>query len=128
MLSKSSLLGRAVAATSLLGSLRRVAASRSMTRNWSIAAVLLGTFLILPSLASATALPSKFTENTTLTSAGNPYTSSSTIESGVTLKVEPGVKFTINTLTVKGALKAEGTAENPIVFTSCAKTPAAGDW
>jgi hypothetical protein len=27
-----------------------------------------------------------------------------------------------------GALRAEGTADNPIVFTSAAPTPAAGDW
>ena len=81
-----------------------------------------------PTTASATELPSTITENTTLTAAGNPYTGSPTIASGVTVKVEPGVKFTIGTLTVKGTLKVEGTGEAPVVFTSSAKEPKAGDW
>lgn len=41
------------------------------------------------SIASAAALPATIKENTTLTSAGNPYTGTSTIESGVTLKIDP---------------------------------------
>lgn len=59
-----------------------------------LCAALGGLFLALaiaPSAASATALPEKITENTTLTAAGNPYTGSTTIESGVTLDVEPGL-------------------------------------
>ena len=79
--------------------------------------MLLGALLILPSFASATALPTKITENTTLAPAGNPYTGTTTIESGVTLNVEPGVKFTAVSITVKGTLSAEGTAEKPITFT-----------
>jgi len=92
-----------------------------------IIAAMLALFLLAPSAASATALPEKITENTTLTAAGNPYTGSSTIESGVVVKVEPGVKFTIGTLTVKGTLKAEGTAEEPVVFTG-AKEASPGEW
>ena len=102
--------------------------TRALIRIWVVWAVLLGTLLILPSVASATALPSKITENTTLTAAGNPYTGSPTIETGVTLKVQPGVKFTVGTMTVKGTLLAEGTAEEPVFFTSGAKEPKAGDW
>jgi YD repeat-containing protein len=52
----------------------------------------------------------------TLTAAGNPYTGTPTIESGVTVKVEPGVNLTLGTLTVEGTLKAEGTAEAPVAF------------
>ena len=89
----------------------------------------LAVLLLMPSAASATELPEKITENTTLTAAGNPYTGSSvTIESGVTVKVEPGVKLTVTALVVKGTLKAEGTAESPVLFTSAAEKPKAGDW
>jgi RHS repeat-associated protein len=84
-------------------------------------------FLLVPSLASATELPATIKENTTLTPASNPYTGTSTIESGVTVKVEPGVKFTIGSLTVKGTLLAEGTAEEPIVFTGKNKEKP-GEW
>ncbi len=82
----------------------------------------------LPSSTFATALPSVIKENTTLTPAGSPYTGTSTIETGVTLKVEPGVKLTVGQLTVQGTLKAEGTTGEPIVFTSAAKVPQARDW
>ena|GEM_PF-949734 len=83
--------------------------------------------LLVPSAAFATALPSTITENMTLTPAGNPYTGSPTIKSGVTVTVEPGVKLTLGLLQVEGTLKAEGTAENPIVFTG-AKEEKAGEW
>ncbi len=88
--------------------------------------------LVAPSAASATALPEKITENMTLPAAGNPYTGSSvTIEAGVTVQAEPGVvvKFSgsLSNLTVNGTLKAEGTAESPILFTSTSDS-AAGQW
>lgn len=55
-----------------------------------------------------------------------------TIEPGVTLRMHPGTSFEIqhwtNDLPSTGALRAVGTAERPIVFTSASKTPAAGDW
>ncbi len=84
--------------------------------------------LLAPAVASATALPSKIKENTTLTAAGNPYTGSTvTVESGATLKVEPGVKFLIYSLIVYGTLDVDGTAEEPVVFTG-SKEKAAGEW
>jgi RHS repeat-associated protein len=73
-------------------------------------------FLGLPIGAFATTLPSTITENTTLSAVGNPYTGATTIESGVTLTVEPGVHFTEANFTVKGTLDAEGTAEDPVLF------------
>lgn len=55
-----------------------------------------------------------------------------TIEPGVTLKMHPGTAFEVqhwtSDLPSSGALRAVGTAERPIVFTSASKTPAAGDW
>lgn len=55
-----------------------------------------------------------------------------TIEPGVILKMHPGTSFKIQHWTSEapstGALRAIGTAERPIVFTSAAATPAAGDW
>jgi RHS repeat-associated protein len=83
--------------------------------------------LAVASPASATVLPETIKENTTLTPASNPYTGVTTIESGVTLTVEPGVRFNITRMTVKGTLKAEGTAEKPIVFTGT-KEEKAQEW
>lgn len=55
-----------------------------------------------------------------------------TIEPGVTLKFSAGATMRIDaasgTQLARGALIASGTAAKPIVFTSAAATPAAGDW
>jgi RHS repeat-associated protein len=90
-------------------------------------AALLGLLLLVPSSASATALPSPITEDTTLTPAGNPYTGSTTIESGATLTVEAGVRLEPNLITVEGTLDVEGTEEEPVVFTG-SKEEKAGEW
>lgn len=86
--------------------------------------------------------------NQTIGLERSPYIipSSFIIQSGSTLTVSPGVVikfFNIHaSLTVNGTLRAEGTAENPIVFTSfkddtvggdtnndgSATSPAPGDW
>lgn len=74
---------------------------RSQVSVGLVAAVTTLTLVLLaPSVAVATTLPSTIKENTTLTPAGNPYTGSSTIEAGVTVKVEPGVVFKVGGLTV----------------------------
>jgi RHS repeat-associated protein len=83
--------------------------------------------IVAPSGASATALPSTITKNMTLTAAGNPYTGSPTIEAGVTVKAEPGAKFNVGKIAVKGTLIAEGTAEEPVVFTGT-KKEGPGEW
>jgi len=95
-------------------------------RIWAISAALLS-LLVFPSAASATALPASITEDMTLTSAGNPYTGIPTIQAGVTVKVEPGVKFTLGSMTVKGTLDVNGTAEEPVVFTGV-KEEKAAEW
>ncbi|AUX24625.1 hypothetical protein SOCEGT47_051640 [Sorangium cellulosum] len=55
-----------------------------------------------------------------------------TIEPGVTLRFEPGTWMRIERFTgefaASGALRAVGTPERPIVFTSAAEAPAPGDW
>lgn len=55
-----------------------------------------------------------------------------TIEPGVTLRFDKEVRLAVGSSTsggpATGALRAEGTAAKPIVFTSAAATPAAGDW
>ena len=81
--------------------------------------------------------------DTTWTLAGSPYilTSNVVIEVGITLTIEPGVEIRFNSGTglyisqyriydnwYHGALVAEGTADNPIIFTSNAATPSPGDW
>jgi len=85
--------------------------------------------VLVPSLASATALPATIEKSTTLTAAGNPYTNAGTvtIKSGVTVTAEPGAELKLGGLTVNGTLKTEGTTEKPVLFTSQTNT-AAGQW
>jgi len=97
-----------------------------------LAGVLLVAFATLPPIASATELPSTIAENTTLTTAGSPYTAGEvTIAAGVTVEVEPGVRVVgikeLARIFVKGTLKAEGTTGSPIVFTG-PKNEKAGEW
>ena len=73
--------------------------------------------LLLPSGAAASVLPSVISEETMLSAAGSPYTGDSTIEAGVTVKVDAGVEFSGVNLTVKGTLLVEGTSSDPVVFT-----------
>lgn len=99
------------------------------TRTSILVGVLVAIFaaILVPSAAFATALPEKITENMTLTAAGNPYTGSPTIEAGATVTAEPGVEFNLSKMIVKGTLKAEGTVEAPVLFTSV-KEEKAGEW
>jgi parallel beta-helix repeat protein len=67
------------------------------------------------------------------TVAGSPVivTATVTVNTGVTLRIEPGVivKFDAGTqLIVAGKLLADGTSDSIITFTSNAGTPAPGDW
>ena len=76
-------------------------------------------------------------QNTTWIAANNPYVieGSATVNSGVTLTIQPGVvvKFNPQTsgsqgvLTVNGALNAQGTATNKIYFTSIKDDSVGGD-
>lgn len=64
-------------------------------------------------------------------SPGTPPTTL-TVEPGVTLAFHPGIAMRIEAATgsfiATGALVAEGTATSPVVFTSSAARPQAGDW
>ncbi|MBX3207449.1 MAG: hypothetical protein KF764_20545 [Labilithrix sp.] len=55
-----------------------------------------------------------------------------TIEPGVVMRFEPETAFKVQTFTTDkpstAAVRALGTADKPIVFTSAASTPKAGDW
>jgi RHS repeat-associated protein len=97
--------------------------------------LVLGVTLVLvlvlgaPAGASATSLPTTITADQTWTAAGSPYTGSSvTINSGVSVTVEPGALIKLSgALTVNGTLDVEGTAANPAVFTSSGDS-APGQW
>jgi hypothetical protein len=55
-----------------------------------------------------------------------------TIEPGVVMKFEPKTAFMVQLYTTEkpanAVVKAQGTADKPIVFTSASPTPKAGDW
>ncbi|MCE7989772.1 MAG: hypothetical protein DYG89_52165 [Caldilinea sp. CFX5] len=79
----------------------------------------------------ATPVTSPITTNTTWTKNNSPYqvTGSFTlVPQGLTLTIEPGVEviFAGNTPPISGHLVANGTASEPILFTSVNKTP--GGW
>jgi parallel beta-helix repeat protein len=90
-----------------------------------------------PTAAAGTDINSDITQNTTWTKAGSPYniTNLIDVEAGVTLTIQPGVTVVVGRasdpqwsfpLTIKGALVAQGTAAEPILFTGVRKE--AGSW
>jgi hypothetical protein len=104
----------------------------------------LSTVTVRPGLADTT-VSGTISTDTTWTSSGSPYivTSSITVKGtdgadGITtLTIEPGAQVRFNQYTMltvgassgdPGALAAQGTAADPVVFTSNKATPAAGDW
>jgi hypothetical protein len=101
---------------------------------------------LIPKLAAAdTAVGGTISTDTTWSVTGNPYIVTSNItvigtdgtDGITTLTIEPGVTVKFNSsryMTIgassgdPGALIAQGTSENPILFTSNQATPAPGDW
>ncbi|MEM7112422.1 MAG: right-handed parallel beta-helix repeat-containing protein [Chloroflexota bacterium] len=80
-----------------------------------------------------TAVCGTISSSTTWTAVASPYivNCNLTINSGVTLTLEPGttVQFGTNVSAIaNGQLDAQGTEEYPITFTSDAASPARGDW
>ncbi len=71
--------------------------------------------------------------DTTYKLSDQPYivTGNITVNNGITLTIEPGVTLRFNqnsSLQIDGTLKAQGTNNNKIVFTSNQKVPQKGDW
>ncbi len=99
-------------------------------------AVVFGVFRLLSALTpcfAQTYVGGTISMHETWGPGGNPYiaTSSIIIDSGVVLTLEPGVELRFDgsyTISANGDLVADGTPEEPIVFTSNETTPAAGDW
>jgi len=78
-------------------------------------------------------LGGRISVNTIWTLANSPYTLLGNVLVGgsVRLTIEPGVEVRFNSgksLQVSGELLAQGTGGSPILFTSNALIPAAGDW
>lgn len=93
---------------------------------------LLVMFTIIASQAQ-TNVSDTLTTSTTWTLANSPYqvTGTVTVASGVTLTIEPGVEVQFNSgtsLLVNGALVADGTETDKILFTSSASIKSPGDW
>ncbi len=82
---------------------------------------------------AGTEVSGSLSEDITWTRAGSPYIvmGNTTVNSGVTLVIEPGVQVRFDGnywLGVNGTLVAQGTAGAPIVFTSNRPDPSPGDW
>ncbi len=91
---------------------------------------------LLPSISSLsqTSVASNITQNTTWGIAGSPYlvaNATISVSTGKVLTIDPGVvvKFlgTGSQLTVNGQVLAQGTAGNPVIFTSYKDDTAGGD-
>lgn len=79
--------------------------------------------LLLNAVFGALVLEGDISTNTTLLQSNNPHQIRGYVRvmDGVTLTIEPGVDLKFengSTLRVEGAISAEGTSEQPIVFTS----------
>ncbi|MEE9150557.1 MAG: right-handed parallel beta-helix repeat-containing protein, partial [Thermoplasmata archaeon] len=94
----------------------------------------LGILFLIPENVSATEYVSgSIAINTTWNATNSPYIviGDVTVESGVTLTIEPGVEIKFNgsySLIVNGTLNATGSYSQPINFTSNQTTPSEGDW
>jgi len=102
-------------------------------RSCLIGFLILLPFLFFPALTlGQTPVSGSITTDTTWTAANSPYVATQiTVNSGVTLTIEPGVvvKFqsTGSYLKVNGTLRAEGTEASPVVFTSFKDDSYGGD-
>ena len=89
-------------------------------------------FLFNNNVLASTNISSSVTTDTTWTLVGSPYILeiSPSVNSGVTLTIEPGVVVKAKSgksIKIKGALVANGTTENPISFTSIKDDSIGGD-
>ncbi len=89
-------------------------------------------YRIIPA-AKATYVEGTIMQDTDWTLVDSPFilSNSITVQSGVTLTIEPGVQVRFGgnfTLTVNGRIIADGTDERRIQFTSNSLNPSMGDW
>ncbi len=85
------------------------------------------------SIVMPTPVSGAITQHTLWNLADSPYVvmGDITVNSGITLTIEPGVVVKFNgfyTIDANGIINARGTAASPVTFTSAQSTPARGDW
>ncbi|MCW4029034.1 MAG: hypothetical protein NWE92_05235 [Candidatus Bathyarchaeota archaeon] len=87
-----------------------------------IATVLVSSLLVVATVEGATTVGGTLASDATWTKAGSPYllVSSLSVPQGVTLTIEAGVTVDIyyNNLNVAGTLRAIGTKDEPVIFSS----------
>ena len=87
-----------------------------------ITVFLVSGLLVLDQAHAVTSVYGSINENTTWTAINSPYylTGTVTVNNGVTLTIQPGVTVNLGSysLIINGALSAQGTSNNKIVFLS----------
>ncbi|MFA5033106.1 MAG: T9SS type A sorting domain-containing protein [bacterium] len=109
------------------------AGNATAVRLFVFISLIVGTQFILSSIVNATNVSGTISTNTLWDTTGSPYivTGNVTVDTLVTLRIEPGVKVLFNTakgITIKGNLYAIGTSTDSIIISALDTTNWAQRW